>query len=135
MALVAAFDLETDQLDAVNTFLNSPLDEEEYVYMPLGMGLPDRVWQLYKVLYGFRISPHLWQKEFSHMLTELGLSVVPDEPCLFIGPKNLIVFFYVDNIILVYLKHTCEEATHLKQQLMQHYELHQMGPMAWFLGI
>lgn len=59
MALVATFDLETDQLDAVNTFLNSPLDEEEYVYMPPGMGMPDKVWQLYKALYGFCISPHL----------------------------------------------------------------------------
>ena len=31
MALVAAFDLETDQLDAINAFLNSSLDEEVYV--------------------------------------------------------------------------------------------------------
>ena len=38
MALVAAFDLETDQLDAVNAFLNSDLNDEEYVYMPPGMG-------------------------------------------------------------------------------------------------
>ena len=135
MALVAAFDLETDQLDAVNAFLNSPLNEEEYVYMPPGMSTPGKVWRLYKALYGFRISPRLWQKEFSRSLTELGLKAVPDEPCLFLGPKQLMVFFYVDDIILIYPKHAREEATHLKQQLMQRYELRQMGAMAWFLGI
>ena len=31
MALTAKFDLETRQLDAVNAFTNSPLDEEIYV--------------------------------------------------------------------------------------------------------
>ena len=31
MAIVVAFDLKTDQLDTVNTFLNSPLKKEEWV--------------------------------------------------------------------------------------------------------
>ena len=135
MALVAAFDLETDQLDAVNAFLNRSLDEEEHVYMPPGMEIPGKVWRLYKALHGFRISPRLWQKEFLHTLIQLGLTVVLDEPCLFIGPQNIIVFFYVDYIILVYSRHAREEAERLKQQLMGRYELRRMGPMARFLGI
>jgi len=36
MALIAKFDLETRQLDAVNAFTNSPLDEEIFVDWPLG---------------------------------------------------------------------------------------------------
>lgn len=40
--------------------------------------------------------------------------MVPDEPCLFTS-LHLIVFFYVDDIILVYPKHAREEANHLKQ--------------------
>lgn len=68
---------------------------EEYVYMPPGMSIPGKVWRLYKALYGFSISPRLWQKEFSRLLTELGLKAAPDEPCLFLGPKQLMVFFYV----------------------------------------
>ena len=43
MALVAAFDLETDQLDAVNAFLNSNLNDEEYVYMSSGMRQTEQV--------------------------------------------------------------------------------------------
>ena len=135
MALVTAFDLKTDQLDAVNAFLNSDLNDEEYVYMPPGMGQTGRVWKLNKALYGFRISPRLWQKEFSRSLTELGLTPVPDEPCLFLGQKQLMVFFYVDDIILIYPKHAREEAICLKKDLMARYELRQMGEMAWFLGI
>ena len=36
MALTAKFDLETQQLDAVNAFTNSTLDEEIYVDWPPG---------------------------------------------------------------------------------------------------
>jgi hypothetical protein len=36
LALIAAFDLETLQLDAVNAFLNSLLNEEVYVSYPPG---------------------------------------------------------------------------------------------------
>ncbi|KAJ5120891.1 uncharacterized protein N7515_010279 [Penicillium bovifimosum] len=37
MALAAAFDLDTLQLDAVNAFLNSILTDEVYVELPPGM--------------------------------------------------------------------------------------------------
>ena len=36
MALTAKFDLKTRQLDAVNAFTNSDLDEEVYVDWPPG---------------------------------------------------------------------------------------------------
>ena len=60
MAIVAAFDLEMDQLDAVNAFLNSLLEDEEWVCMLLGMAIQGKVWCLFKVLYGFCTLPCLW---------------------------------------------------------------------------
>ena len=60
MVIVVTFNLKTDQLDAVNTFLNSLLKEEEWVQMPPGMAIQDKVWHLFKALYGFCTSPHLW---------------------------------------------------------------------------
>jgi hypothetical protein len=36
VAIAAKFDLEARQLDAVNAFTNSPIDEEVYVTFPEG---------------------------------------------------------------------------------------------------
>jgi hypothetical protein len=36
MAVTAAFDLETEQFDAINAFLNSEIDRETYIRMPEG---------------------------------------------------------------------------------------------------
>ena len=40
MAIAAAFDLEIVQLDAVNAFLNSPINEETYIHYPEGYKKP-----------------------------------------------------------------------------------------------
>jgi len=42
MAITAAFNLEIAQLDAINAFLNSDIDEEVYVGYPEGYNRPKR---------------------------------------------------------------------------------------------
>jgi hypothetical protein len=60
-ALVAAFDLNLRQRDAVTAFLNSRLEKEVYTRMLEGFEMLGRCWKLQKALYGLRISPRLWQ--------------------------------------------------------------------------
>ena len=59
MALVVRWDLEIRQLDTVNTFLNSELDEEIYVELPDGFKLSGKVERLLRALYGLRRLPLL----------------------------------------------------------------------------
>jgi hypothetical protein len=59
MALVAAFHLETRQLDAVNAFLNAHNDEPVYCQMPDGYRLDDKCYKIIRALYGQRKSPLL----------------------------------------------------------------------------
>ena len=73
MALVAAFDLETAQLDSVNAFLNSVLDEVVYCEFPEGFEESGNCLLLKRTLYGLRRSPLLWQKELSGTLRNLDL--------------------------------------------------------------
>ena len=101
MALAARWDLQIRQLDAVNAFPNSELDEEVYVELPDGYKLPGKVGRLLRALYGLRRSPLLWQKLLSSALTELGLQAGIEEPCLFLN-DNLIVFFFVDDICYMF---------------------------------
>jgi len=98
MAIAAQFDLETHQLDAVNAFTNSNLDEEVYIQYPDGFTDAFHCLRLLRALYGLRRSPLLWFTDFSAILTKLGLTPVPGVECLYTN-QHLIVFFYVDDIV------------------------------------
>ena len=59
MAITAVFDLEAQQLDAVNAFTNSILDEIVYVDFPDGFRQPGFCLLLLRALYGLCRSPRL----------------------------------------------------------------------------
>jgi reverse transcriptase-like protein len=62
MAITAKFDLEAQQIDAVNAFVHSDLDETVFMKCPPGFEKPNKIIRLRKALYGLRRSPLLWQK-------------------------------------------------------------------------
>jgi hypothetical protein len=133
--LVAAFDWDLRQFDAVNAFLNSTLPKPVYVKPPDGSNLLNTVcWKLVKALYGLRTSPKLWQQEACSVLGKLGLTPLPEDPCVFIG-KGIIVFFYVDDIILASAPDQRDRADEIERHLHTHWELTDHGDARWFLGI
>lgn len=133
-ALVAAFDLDLRQRDAVNAFLNSKLPKETYTEMPQGFQMPRICRRLDKALYGLRISPKLWQQEASRVLIKLGLQVVPEDPCVFVK-RGIIVFFYVDDILIASHPSVRDQARQLERDLEAHWELTDHGEAEWFLNI
>jgi hypothetical protein len=136
MALTAAFGLMAEQLDTVNAFLNAKLDELVYCYFPEGFeGDFDCCLRLLRALYGLRRSPLLWLQELTAALIDLGLRNIPGEPCLFTDDNGIILFFYVDDIVLLY--HTTKQkyAQYLKRALQQRFEIRDLGDLQWFLGV
>lgn len=143
MAITAAFDLETLQLNAVNAFINSPIDEEIFCQIPDGYNLPEAqfpgpksqyVIRLLRALYGLRQSPALWHNHFSTTLESFSLQPITGVNCLFKG-KGLILFFYVDDICLLYRPEDKESANHFVSQLVSVYQMRLLGELAWFLNI
>lgn len=138
MALVAAFDLEIIHLDAINAFVNADVDEEIYITMPEGYkeGDKGKVLKLRKALYGLRKSPRLWFIMLSGTLRRLGLKPVPDEPCLFIHPTKLImIFFYVDDILIIGSKANLLDLEELAKNLNETYEMRTIKEFNQFLNI
>ncbi|KAJ3557670.1 hypothetical protein NPX13_g9882 [Xylaria arbuscula] len=72
MASWTKFDLELKQYDAVNAFVNAKLDKEIYMRMPPG-----------------------------YRKSGLGYLPVPYEPCCY-SKNGILVFIYVDDIVLAY---------------------------------
>jgi hypothetical protein len=123
------------QFDAVNAFVNASLDETIYMRPPPGQrGKGDKVPLLKKALYGLRKSPLLWQRHLTASLTGLGFDPVSQEPCVLIN-NGVIVFFYVDDIIVAYRKEQEGEAESFIEGLKAKYKLSGGEDIQWFLGI
>ncbi len=138
MALTASFKLNARQYDAVNAFINSQMNEEVFVDFPEGMERPTNVndpcFLLLRALYGLKQSLLLWLREVTSTLLKLGLYPVPGVDCLFTNDW-LILFFYVDDFVLLY--RTEDEAKFLEFEaaLLSKYEIRGLGDLKWFLGI
>ena len=134
-ALTAAFGLKAYQYDVLNAFLNAHLDKPLYVQTPdpyveeLG-----KLLELKRALYGLKDAPLLWYKHLKKTVIKLGLRPVKDVPCLFTN-ERLIVFFYVDDIVvLVHLDHLDDHRL-FERGLEAVYDLRKLGELKWFLGI
>lgn len=134
MAIAARFDLELMQFDAVNAFVNAPLEREVYMKMPPGSRKPGKILMLKKALYGLRESPLLWQKELRGTLQGLGFDIIPHEPCCMIS-NGIILFYYVDDLVLAFREAKRQLVIQLIEQLQSHYVLTGGHELQWFLGI
>ena len=134
MAITAKFDLETQQMDAINAFVHCNLDETVFMKFPPGFEKENKVLCLRKALYGLRRSPLLWQKELTKTFREIGFREVPQEPCVMLN-GGVIVFFYVDDIVFCYRKRDQEVVDAARKALEVKYQLSFLGELKWFLGV
>jgi len=134
MAIAAKFNLELKQYDVTNAFVHATIDRDIYMRMPRGHQKPGTILKLEKALYGLRISPLLWQKEFVSTLTTLGFKQVPHEACCMIK-DGIIIFFYVDDIILAYHQKKEVEAQQAIKALQERYTFTGGEDLQWFLGV
>jgi hypothetical protein len=134
MALVAVYDLDAEQLDAVNAFVNSPIDDLIYLELPNGYRKKGRCLRLLRALYGLKQSPRLWAKELRQFLESKNFKQLGDEPCAYSNGRIVIIFF-VDDFILLSGKEHREERDEFKKALMAKYPMRELGPLKWFLGI
>lgn len=134
MAIAARFDLEMIQYDAVNAFVHAKLDEKVFMKMPRGYSKRGVVLKLNRALYGLRKSPILWQRSFYSSLLDIGFKPVPHEPCC-LTLDGILIFFYVDDIVVAYRKPAEPTVHRLINKLKQHYNLEGGNDLQWFLGI
>ena len=132
--VIAKFDLEARSLDAINAFTNAELDEVIYVHYPEGFKSPGSVLRLAKALYGLRRSPLLWQKELSSTFRSLNLVQSMEEPCIFYS-NMLLIFFFVDDIIVLFKGCNKNDAENFIDELKKKYSLTDRGDLSSFLGI
>ena len=140
ISLAVNFDWPLNQYDIKNAFLNGEQKEEIYMKIPPGIGgsmYEGKVCKLKKALYGLKQSPRAWFGRFTQAMKLLGYQQSNGEHTLFFkhtSPNLLtILIVYVDDILIT--GNNLEEIKCLERHLHKNFQVKQLGPLKYFLGI
>jgi hypothetical protein len=75
------------------------------------------------VLYGLKISPLQWYKKLTSTQKKFKLKLVLGTNCLFTN-RRLIVFFYINNIAVLFAKKDLLRLEEFKAKLLHWYKIH-----------
>ena len=139
LSLAVQFNWPLRQLDVRNTFLHGFLREEVYMVQPFGYVnpfFPNHVCRLWKSLYGLKQAPRAWFDRFSTKLLHMGFEASLADSSLFILKQGKVLVYplvSVNDIVLT--SNQPNFLTSLIKQLSQAFELKDLGPLHYFLGI
>jgi len=128
------------QLDVKSAFLNGVLKEEVYVEQPEGFEVKNtghKVYKLKKALYGLKQAPRAWYSEIDAYLSMCKFKRSTSEVTLYtrsdLEGNLIIVSIYVDDI--VYTGSSERLLSEFKREMMQRYEMSDIGLLHHFLGM
>jgi hypothetical protein len=139
LSLAAQHQWSLRQLDISNAFLHGFLKEDVYMIQHPGFvdpTHPDHVCKLQKSLYGLKQAPRAWFERFTSHLLTIGFVASTTDPSLFVlrtGSTVLYLLLYVDDIILT--GNSSSTVISLITQLAHTFELKDLGPLRFFLGL
>ncbi|KAI5348004.1 hypothetical protein L3X38_000891 [Prunus dulcis] len=140
IALDAQKEWSLYQLDVKSAFLNGILKEEVYVEQPQGYDQKNKetkVYKLNKALYGLKQAPRAWYDEIDAYFNNAGFKKSSSEATLYVKTNDtagiIIVSLYVDDII--YTGSCPKLLEEFKKDMMQHYEMTDLGLLHHFLGM
>jgi hypothetical protein len=134
MIISTVFDLEIWQYDAISAFINSEIDEELYNECSNEFFRLDYCWKLNKALYELKQVSILWYRNLITILKDLRLQSISKINYLFVNDW-LILFFYVDDIMIICLKENLNRMRFFEKSLMKKFEMRMLRELKWFLEI
>ena len=96
----------------------------------------DRVCLLKKSLYGLSQSGLQWYKKLINKLRNLGFSVMPQDPCMFLAQKTdnvMLIAIYVDDILIA--TNDKKWLSEVKHAFSESFEMKDLGIAKYCLGI
>jgi hypothetical protein len=136
VAVAASSSWTISQMDVKNAFLNGDL-QEVYMHPPPGVDTPSgHVCRLRCALYGLKQAPRAWFERFISVITAAGFSSSEHDPALFVhvSPKGrTLLLLYVDDMLIT--GDNSEHISHFKQHLSKEFQMSDLGPLSYFLGI
>uniref|UniRef100_A0A2N9HTM0 Integrase catalytic domain-containing protein n=1 Tax=Fagus sylvatica TaxID=28930 RepID=A0A2N9HTM0_FAGSY len=126
--------------DVKNALLNGELTEEVYMQLPPGFSQPSgfshKVCRLRWALYGLKQASQAWFAKFSSTISQHGFSASSYDSALFFRRSDhgiTLLLLYVDDMIIT--GDDVQGIQDLKRFLGQHFEMKDLGPLSYFLGL
>ncbi|WKA11750.1 hypothetical protein VitviT2T_029220 [Vitis vinifera] len=140
LSLAANLDWPLQQFDVKNAFLHGELSEEVYMDLPPGCMVSkkqcQKVCKLKKSLYGLKQSPRAWFGRFTKSMRAFGYRQSNSDHTLFLKKQHgkiTALIVYVDDMVVT--RNDPEERKTLQNYLSREFEMKDLGPLKYFLGI
>jgi hypothetical protein len=139
ISCAANFGWPLHQLDVKNAFLHGDLQEEVYMEIPhvfTNEQTIGKVCRLKKSLYVLKQSSCVWFDRFRRAMCDMGYYQCNGDRTVFYkhqGSCITILAFYVDDIVIT--GDDVKEIKKLKERLSRAFEVKDLGPLRYFLGI
>ncbi|RVW37281.1 Retrovirus-related Pol polyprotein from transposon TNT 1-94 [Vitis vinifera] len=140
LSLAANLDWPLQQFNVKNVFLHGELSEEVYMDLPPGCMVPkkqcQKVCKLKKSLYGLKQSPRAWFGRFTKSMRAFGYRQSNSDHTLFLKKQHgkiTTLIVYVDDMVVT--GNDPEERKALQNYLSREFEMKDLGPLKYFLGI
>ena len=91
------------------------------------------VCRLKNSLYGLEQAPHAWNSMITHHSSKMGFSASKSDSSLFILKGLLCILLYVDDLVII--EPELAKIGSVKSQLLDTFEMKDLGVLPYFLGI
>jgi hypothetical protein len=135
----ASLDYEIDHVDVKTAFHNGLLEEEIWQEQPKGFEVPGKeswVWKLKQGMYGLKQGSRSWNQRLNSAMIALGFKRISVEHSVYSRRRNgasTLVAVHVDDLCVA--ASTKVEMKTFKEELKKHFEITDLGPVKWILGI
>jgi hypothetical protein len=135
MTLIVNFHFEIRQLNAVNVFLNVFNDEKIYCHMSNEYKQLKKILKLLRALYDQRKSSLLWLSMLINKCIKFELKSIFDEFCLFSNDNEILMFFYVNDIVFSFTASREKNAKNLIRRLKNIFDTSNLNSLNFFLDV
>jgi hypothetical protein len=135
MTFVVDFHFKIRQLNVVNVFLNVFNDEKIYCHMSNEYKQFKKILKLLRALYDQRKSSLLWLRILIDKCIEFELNFILDEFCLFFDDNEILMFFYVNDIVFAFIASRKKDAENLIRRLKDIFDMKNLNSLNFFLDV
>jgi hypothetical protein len=135
MILIVDFHFKIKQLNVVNVFLNVFNDEKIYCHMSNKYKQFKKILKLLRALYEQKKSFLLWLRILIDKCIEIELNSIFDEFCLFLNDNEILMFFYVNDIVFAFTASRKKDSKNLIRRLKNIFDMRDLDSLNFFLDV
>jgi hypothetical protein len=135
MTFIVDFHFKIKQLNVVNVFLNVFDDEKIYCHMSNEYKQFKKILKLFRTLYDQRKSLLLWLRILIHKYIKLELNFIFNKFCLFFDDNEILMFFYVNDIVFAFITSREKDAKNLIRRLKDIFDMRNLNSLNFFFDV